>query len=623
MTFLPNIPSYGACLIAIALCIAGMGTLVSRLMSEWKSNSNWLLSLFNIMMIGATTIIPLFAIFWSRGNSIMWLAVLLWVVYILFLRKGEPSADTSKKIIPGVSVLGVVVLLVGIFALSYYMFFVRAAGELCGDFLFYGNATCVMMQEHVETASFASLFHYPEPYHYGELWLTVLCSALFGIKPLYALMLIVYPLFCFILILGVAALCKELTQIHDAWALVLGACFLFFVPVVSLLIPWMRTPTASPKNLVILVFLVWGMLMLLKKDFPKAFVAFCMLVPFYTTVAPGVLTFVFLLSIVLRWKESYSWKCLWNRYAVITVCLAISFGVFYFVQKKSPIDEPVRYLYEGNWIVNALSFAAKRSLRYLILLLPTTFILLYYTHKKRYNGWIGLGLGCLVASILVSCLIGGFMREISRDGGQITTNYVDNIISVVCFGVTVFVVFRVAGRFNRIPKWIISFLFLLYPLFLAKSCVTDNNNYPVGDSSIYNHIASSELSELMGKDVKFAEFKSPLDKNGGINWHRSFPMMPHILLSGDYAPYNFSELELSEDYPAVWDDSHRHAFWQYVYLQKKNGTFISDEQSMLDFVKSMDISHLIVCEGCRLPSFFVGKVQLKAVYENDTLYCMI
>jgi hypothetical protein len=608
-----------------------MGALISRMMPEWsgmhreldeRSNSNWLLTLFNTMIIGTTTVVPVFAIIWTRGNSIMWLAIILWIVYAIFLRKGEMESDSSKKSIPLFSFSAVVVLLVGIFASSYYMFFVRAGGELCGDFLYYGNASCVMMHEHVETASFASLFHYPEPYHYGELWLTVLCSTIFGLKPIFVLLLVSYPLFCFMLILGVAALCKELTQMHDIQALVLGVCLLFFMPVVSLLIPWMRTPIASPKNLVILVFLVWGMLMLLKRDFPKAFVAFCMLVPFYSTVAPGVLTFVFLLSIVLQCKESGGWKRLWNKYAVITVCLAISFGVFYLVQKKSPIEEPVRYLYEGNWTVNALSFAAKRSLRYLILLLPTAFILLYYTRKKRYNSGIWKGFGCLVASILVSCLIGGFMREISRDGGQITTNYVENMLFIVCFCAMVFVVFKVAEKLHQFPKWMFCFLFLLYPLLEGKASIADNNNYPVGNSGVEKFFLTRELLELKNRDVKSAEFRPPLNEKGEINWHQAFPIMPHILKSGYYAPYNFSELDLPKDYPAVLDDSHHHAFWQYVYFQKGKGTFVSNEQSMLDFVKDMGIEYIIVNQGTYLPTIFVKKTTLVTKSDGDTLYIL-
>jgi hypothetical protein len=256
----------------------------------------------------------------------------------------------------------------------------------------------------------------------------------------------------------------------------------------------------------------------------------------------------------------------------------------------------------------------------MMLLLPTMAILYYYTRKHSHNRTLWWILGSLVMSIQVSCVTGGFMREISRDGGQITTNYVENMLSVVCFTVMVFVVFRVSVRFNRIPKWAFGLLFLLYPLSQTKACVTDNNNYPVGDSSIYNHIASGELSELMGKDVKFAEFKSPLDENGGINWHRAFPMMPHILQSGYYAPYNLSELDMPKNYPAVGDDSHRHAFWQYVYLQKQNGTFISDEQSTLDFVEEMRIEYIIVSHGDSLPSLFDKRITVVTENEGDVLY---
>jgi len=597
--------------------LALVGILVQRWLPELKDHNNRLLSLFQAITIGMTIVIPVFAIVWSKGNSIMWIALLLWIIYILWLRKEQTSSNENRKYNLCWSTISILlVLLIGIFALSYYLFFVRSGGALCGDHLFYAIASCFMMKEHQESTSFLSLFITHSPYHYGDLWITTFAATLFGLKPLYVLLLITYPFLCFVLILGVAALCKSLAEMNDLYAIIHGVVFLFFLPIVSIAIPWIRPMYASPKLLMVAIFGVWSLIMITQKNYSMAFLALCFLIPFYSTTIPGVLTFLFLFGIVIKSQNTHSWRCLLNEYSIISIVLAILFVLYYSIQKKTPIEEPVRFLYDGNWIINALSFAAKRSIRTIILLIPSALILLYLCKKGRNIKTNGCIFIAFIISCIVSSIVGGFMREISRDGGQITTNYVDVMIIIICYSVMVWGVYQLRNKIQKIPYCVVCSLFLLYPIF--NHSLKDNNNYILGERN--TKIDDILIKEFAGKEAKFASINVPLDDNGEINWHHGFAFMPHLLSSGFYAPYNLSEIDLPENYPPVWDDSHNHAFWQYVYLQKQHDTYISNEQSMSDFVNDMGVEYIIVDYGAVLPEVFNDKVTLFIEEADSKLY---
>lgn len=609
--FLPNVFQYGTLLLLTTAVLFFVGWGMIRLMPRWQDKGNSFLTFFNATVIGLTVVLPLFAVIWARGNSIMWIAVLLWIGFLWVSRKDTARNHSCNQLTTQsinqsrTAVILSIVILLGSFAAFYYLFFVRSGSVLYSDHVFYANASCVMMQEHTETASFASLFRIPAPYHYGDLWFTAFCSFVFRLKPLYVLLLITYPFLCFLVVVGMAALCKEIAKLPDWTALVHGIAFLFFIPLVSIVIPWIRPILSSPKGFVVTLFGIWGLLMLIKKDYLRAFVTFCFLIPFYSTVAPGVLTFVFFMGIVLKWKQTRKWNSLLNGYSIASVGVALAFGFFYFLQKKSPIEEPVRFLYEGNWMVNALFFAVKRFLRAIILLLPTMLVLTYWGKRKKKKRNLWYLMASFLISCAVSCIVGGLMREVNRDGGQITTNYVDTIITIICYCLMVFAVYKVVEKIKFIPKQAVCLLFLLY--FVFTPCISGNNNYI--KSEPYYGIEKSGLLQFAGEEASFA-----------IIGDKGFEMMPHLLKSGYFSPYNFSELDIPVDFPKIFDDSHSHAFWQYVCLQKHNGTFVSNEQSMLDFAKEMGVDYIIVNYGTTISDVFENRVERVLVYDGDTLY---
>ena len=182
--FLPNIFQYGALLLLTTSFLFLVGWSVMRLMPRWRDKGNSFLTLFNATAIGLTVVLPLFAVIWTKGNSIMWIAVLLWIDFLWVSRKDTTTNHSSNQAITPSSnqtttaVILSIVLLLGTYATFYYLFFVRSGSVLYSDHVFYANASCVMMQEHTETASFASLFRIPAPYHYGDLWFTTFCCCI-------------------------------------------------------------------------------------------------------------------------------------------------------------------------------------------------------------------------------------------------------------------------------------------------------------------------------------------------------------------------------------------------------------------------------------------------------------
>lgn len=622
--FMPNIWLYGVSLLIVVSFMAGIGMVLSFRMSEWRSRDNEFLTLFNTMVIGLTMVVPLFAIIWTRGNSIMWIAVLLWVGYIVRFRKTQTGVrhDAGKAKLDWVAVLMAFVVLLGVYALFYYLFFVRSGGSLCGDHVFYANASCLMLEEHVESSRFQSLFRTTVPYHYGDLWLTSMCSLVFGLKPIYTLYLLTFPFFVFLIVLGMAAFCMEVSKTNRVAALVLGVVLLFYKPVVSLVIPWQNTLFPVAKLYIVTMFFVWCALMLREGDFGRAFIAACFLVPFYSTVSAGVLTFVFLMAIGLKWYKTHNWRCLWNEYSIVAVIIALLFFGFYFVQKRSPIGFPERSFDLMEAISEIMLYAAKWSLKSCVLLL-LSFFAIFYLGKKNPVRW-GKG-WMVVAAVAVSCavsiLVGKFLFQTNRDGIQVMTNFVDSARIVCCYAVMLSVVGSIVARYKQLPRYLVYCLFVLYPIRYATQGIAQSWFWPSHPQ--YTEAEIDGLFELKEKDALFGVFRVfSASEQESVKYFAidDFDMIPHLVRTGYFVFYELSELDLPEGYPVLYDDSHNHAFVEWVCLQKREGKICSNEQYMLGFVKEFGIDYLIVDGNATLPTIFEDKVTQVAIHNESAMY---
>ena len=229
--------SYGIVFLIGGIILTTMGMLIMRLAPSLRQSSNPFSFVLKAIFIGLTIIIPCFAIVWCKGNTIMWMALFLWFYYFIKSRSCEKDGigfwQTTKKILDWRTVILLLFFYITIYCAFYYVFFVRGGGSFFSDFHYYGNTVVHIIETHSESSSFQGMFNQVSAYHYGELWLSAFAAIVFGLKPIYALLLFAYPVFAFLCLLGMASLCKTLTNTSNWVSALAGFGGLFLAPLPS------------------------------------------------------------------------------------------------------------------------------------------------------------------------------------------------------------------------------------------------------------------------------------------------------------------------------------------------------------------------------------------------------
>lgn len=97
-------------------------------------------------------------------------------------------------------------------------------------------------------------------------------------------------------------------------------------------------------------------------------------------------------------------------------------------------------------------------------------------------------------------------------------------------------------------------------------------------------------------------------------------MMPNVISNGYFAPYDLSCLQVPKELPRVLNDSHSRALYQFVQVQKKKGTFVSESQSIIDFIKEMNIEYLLVRDLNEIPQQYRNDVRLIVQFTGISIY---
>ena len=618
--------TYGIAFLIGGCFLATIGMALMRFVPSLRRTDNPYSFALNAFAIGLTIVVPCFAIVWSRGNSIMWIAILLWIYYF-FKTKTQCCKEDGigfwqilKKVMNWKTVTILILSYVAFYFLFFYVFFIRGGGSFFSDFHYYGNAVVYMLEAHSESCSFQGLINKVSAYHYGELWLSALAAKTFGLKPIYALLLFSYPTFAFLCMLGLASMCKRIVNSPDWVAAVAGFGALFMLPVPSFLS--YGSFAAHPKNMVMASLFIWGVSTYMDKNKLLALVIMLMTVPFYSPIAPGILTLCFCFVVYDQSKGRVDWRSFVNQYTIVTVLTAVLFALFYLFQPSLPYSEPRMFLYEGNWIHNAMLFFVRRMGRFTIVL-AVALIPMVLVYKKCdrecRNVWIVLLL-CWFVSVLVSCAVAGIMKQISRDGGQIFMNYTLITTIVAYYLVALYLVVLILGKLKPIYLSILIVLVSISSVFLLVNKKKNSFVYPV-PNKVSNELQFKLLSDsFQGTNPVFGSFYL---KGERYYIDDELLMMPNVVSNGYFAPYDLSCLQVSKELPKVLDDSHARALYQYVQLQKQNGTYVSENQSIIDFIKEKNIEYLLVRDLLEIPQQYRNKVRLIIQFTDISIYQII
>lgn len=616
--------TYGVVYLIGGFFFTAIGMLFMSVIPSIRRTDNPYSYVLNAFAAGVTIAVSCFAIVWSRGNSIMWITILLWVFYIFkngrCKRGGMDFWQTAKKVLKWETLAVLLFFYIAFYFVFYYVFFIRGGGSFFSDFYYYGNAVVYMLETHSESCSFEGLINQVSAYHYGELWLSALAAKTFGLKPIYALLLFAYPVFAFLCMLGMASMCKSIVNSPDWVAAVAGFGALFILPLPSFIS--YGSLAAHPKNMVMASWLIWGASTYLDKNKILALVIMLMTVPFYSPIAPGMLTLCFCFVVYEQSKVRLDWRSFVNPYTIVAVLMAVFFALFYLSQPSLPYSEPRVFLYEGSWIHNVMVFFVRRMGRFSIVMVAVLIpmvLVLWKCDRERRRVWIALLL-CWYISALASCAVAGTMKQISRDGGQIFVNYTLVTTIVAYYLVALCLCALLLRKLKPVFLSIIIILMSLSSVFLLLHQKKNSFVYPVS-----NKLSDERQFDLLKDCFQDTNpvFGSFYLKGERFYIDEELRMMPNIISNGYFAPYDLSCLQVPKELPRVLDDSHSRALYQYVQIEKQKGTFVSENQSIIDFINEFHIEYLLVKDMSEIPQQYRNRVRLLAQFTDISIYQIV
>lgn len=625
MFFCPNVFLYAAIVVVAFLSMLMVGGGCVKLLPELYFGKNPLANVFVCLMTGYIAIVALFAIIVSRCNSVMLLSAVIVVYYVLFIRN-KSGREENKRVIDKdlikFSVLSIGLLLL-IFFVCYYIFFIRSNGAIWCDFTFYSNVSCHLVKNHCENAELYSNMCNATRYHWGDLWLTSLFGSLFKANYLYVLLLVTYPCLTLICIVGGCSVLYGLTN-RMALSIILGMGVLFAVPLLTIVIQWFSPVVIGSKLIVIYCFVVLSLLFYCNGRLKLSYISLLLLVPFYSTVAPGILTMVCVLSIIEERSKGEKWlQCVFNRVVLLSILVAVFYVVFYILQGIGG-DKHLDFLYD-DYVRNTVGFVIKRSCRALVLI-PCVIGLCYLvkTNNDKESVSALYWIVAVLFGVVVSSIVGGCVKQVMLDGGQITTNYTEPVINITCWFMAVFLFSKIfPGKYVGLFALATAIVYVLLFILSAGEGVYVRDNRVYSDEEIDRIEAFRK--EVYSNECAFGYYRNyNISENfntqkSRINMFYPADMMPHLVYNGFYAPYCLSALDIPDNLEPRWNEKQKSELYKYMEQMKKDGLFSNEDELIMSFIYDKNVEFIVVENGCDLPDYLDGNVAL--VYDgSDKVY---
>ena len=613
MLFCPNVFLYAAILLVAFVSMLFVGAGCMKLLPELYFRNNPLTNVFVCLMSGNIVLVTVFAIFCARFNTIMLLAVALIAGYLLFFR--QKSENTSQSVLFDITFVKyssfAVILLLLIYLISYYVFFVRANGEIWCDYPFYSNVSCHMVKNHCENTDLYSDMRNAGFYHWGDLWLVSLFGSLFDVNYLYVLLLVVYPCLTLICVLGGAAAVNKMIK-SVFLSFVSGISLLFAIPIMAMVIRWYSPVVIGSKIILVYCFVILSLVFYGSGRAKLSFISLLLLVPFYSPVAVGVLTMVCTLSVLeMRKDHSSILNRICNPAVLLSVFVSVFYVLFYFVQDNNA--EMNSELLYGNFWTGFFGFSIKRSCRIMVLF-PAMFAMLIVlkNNVEEKNKSVFWFLSVIVG-VIMSSVVGGALKQIMLDGGQVTTNFTGPVVIITCWYAAIVLLSRFQdGKFIKLG---VPLLFVFYLLSFILS-----PRPQIFMKSDYNYSSEEERDlenlkfELRNSDCSFGYYRN-YQREENFNTQKSrirmcYPMdkMPHLLRNGYYAPYCLSALDIPDDLEPRWNEKKQSQLYKFKEQQNADGMFVNEELLIRKFISEKNIKFIVIENGCDMPDYLQGHV---------------
>jgi len=324
-----------------------IGKIISSLFLSSSNESNYYYRAFVSLIIGLFSVITVFAILKTRFNTVF--LGLIFIFFIYFFKSKHTNYNKESFRTSLFSNLVKDLILICILSLVFYiifgaLFFDTPYNRMAhGDYYYYTRLIYKMAEYGYENTILGLDPFYihnkigASPYHYPELWLSVIYFQIFNILPLISILIITQVIIATVLCIGIIALAQEFS--NSIIIKIFGFLSLFFsgllffepIPQTSSFIDFGNI--YNPKFSIIALFLIWYLILFIRKS-DYFYFPLLILPVINIATAPSILT-ALSLYFLIKAITSRKIKIFIAKFLpILTVTIFLS--VFYLLQPKIP-----------------------------------------------------------------------------------------------------------------------------------------------------------------------------------------------------------------------------------------------------------------------------------------------
>lgn len=616
--FVPNIFFYLLILTTAFIATYGLGKILCSFIPTLQT-SNIIERTFNYLITGFVSVVSIFAIIITRGDSVFLLALFIIALYFLYRKKSEHKNKLTFTKNELITLVSVYALFLSLFVFSYYLFFVRGGGNLFEDFMFYANASKVLSASHIESTSLFVKQVSPNMYHYGELWFNSLWANLFAANHLHVLVLVTNSYLCSLIILAAISLVQHYLKSKLIIAILLAIILLIFNPIITFTVSYQLPIATHPKFFVIAIFTLFTVLQFVKGEKFLSFCILLLLILFNSLLTPGILSGLFFFAIIHKIrKNGLTFNSFVNKYTIFPIFILMFFVVFYglrgYLSDNHIEAKPIR----GD-VIYTLKAVARGLFYTVVRVIPAVLALWFLQRRKKQNTTIYFDM-IITATIggIFSAIAGGIFSNYHIDGQQISTNYNGVVIGIVIFTCLLFLLSKTDIRI----VWIVSITLLIINSFVLSTDIYVKSNTTKPEIEFYKQLQNQFKQN---HPTNFGYIRNyELEQNINSPYSRIRMILPLkklalILPDGYYVPYCLSVFEIPENTVPKFDERKDAYLWKFVDNEKLSGEFKTTEIAITDFIKEKKINYIVVEKQALTPNY-LSQARLIQEFDGNRVY---
>jgi hypothetical protein len=601
-----------------------------------KSPVNFRVAFLSFFM-GLVFVVSLYSIWFTHGKTVQVIFLPLLILLAVVIRKKD-HAFIKNEYSPYFLLSAILLFIIIFFGYSY----LGSSNEyLSGDYILYSKISYYMPKTGFENDYhiFNTLdgdYRAATPYHYFDLWLnSVNCSIMPGVSR-YDTFLLVTPTILLVVIFLAFLAIYETYRKPDAFGLLLALAILFFggiflpfyhkIPILHSF-EYCFSPFTGfhiVKFAPTVLFMVAAYVVLTNLNLLAALLTLSMLAVVSAVNIPGisfafVFTFVFFKLFHKRLQLDFP-----LRHLVIALVPVVSVALFYvffgnhlIVRGGASGPEIMQQLHQFikpvflKHFMNITGSSAINILVIYLLFIPVIFLSLYKKQPLQTDNifYFLISLGFCIGGVIAW----GFL---STKTNAIQTFY----FTLKSLPVLIFISLIVIDY--RPLKYTVLCIICIFTALNIYKCVAYNNSnhskeqFAAEYAFAVKHMDTLSLTASIKDSSDYIDDFSYYSTCFGLGRYLS-------LYNNAFFPISISDYNLpfvkDPDERALYMEGYRlGVFYRFVEKQKKSGSFVSIEESQIDFIKKYQIRNILLSPKASLPPLLLQLADSNiAIVPND------